>query len=47
MIVKTNNGVERQNRELKHGFLKDYNYTSLSGLMTVLVEQYLPDKYNK
>ena len=45
--VKTNNSVERQNRVLKHDYLKNYSDTSFSGLITVLVEQYLPDKYSR
>lgn len=47
MIITTNNGVERQNRELKHSYLKDYKDSSLSGLMSVLVNHYLPDKYER
>ena len=37
--VNTNNGVERQNRTLKYDYLQPYRDTSLSGVMTVLVEK--------
>ena len=47
LIVNTNNGVERKNRDFKYEFLKPYKSKSLSGMVTVLVEQFLPDIYNR
>lgn len=46
--VNTNNGVEALNRVLKYSFLpRRKKATSLSGLITVLVEAYLPESYQK
>ncbi len=45
--VNTNNGLKRQNRTLKHDFLQPYRDSSLTGLTTVIVEQYLPDAWLK
>ena len=44
IVVNTNNGVERKNKDFKHEFLKPYKDNSLSGMVTVLVEQFLPAK---
>ena len=45
--VNTNNGIESQNRALKHDYLKSYRDSTLTGLMTVLVEKFHPDAYRK
>jgi len=45
--VNTNNGVERKNRDLKYGYLSKYRDKSLSGMVTVVVEQSLPQKYKR
>jgi len=45
--VSTNNGVERQNRALKHDYLSAYRDRTLSGVMTLLVEKFHPDAYRK
>ena len=45
VIIKTNNGVERQNKDFKREFLVDHKENTLSGMLTVLVESFLPDKY--
>ncbi|XP_066929672.1 uncharacterized protein [Clytia hemisphaerica] len=45
VAVNTNNGTETQNKTFKHKYLKAYRDKSLSGMMTVLVEQFLPQKY--
>ena len=45
--VNTNNGVERKNKDFKHEFLKPYKDISLSGIITVLLEQFLSAKENK
>ena len=47
IIGNTNNGVERQNKDLKHEYLKKYKDNSLSGMITVLIEQFLPDKFRR
>ena len=47
IVVNTNNGVERQNKDLKHEYLKDYRDNSLSGMITVLVERFLPEKFRR
>ena len=47
IIVNTNNGDERQNKDLKHEYLKQYKDNSLSGMITVLIEQFLPDKFRR
>jgi len=43
----TNNGVERQHRALKYDYLLSYRNSTLSGLITVLVERFHPDSYRK
>ncbi|KAJ7394834.1 hypothetical protein OS493_000669 [Desmophyllum pertusum] len=45
--INTNNGIERQNESLKYQYLKDRNNNSLSGMITILIEEFLPDKYRK
>jgi len=45
--VMTNNGVERQNRALKYDYLLSYRNSTLSGLVSVLVERFHPDAYQK
>ena len=44
MSVHTNNGVERKNKDFKHQYLAQFKDKSLSEMITVLVEQFLPDK---
>ena len=43
VVVDTNNGVERQNKDLKCEYLKQFKDNTLSGMLTVLIEQFLPD----
>ena len=43
----TNNGVEHQNNTLKHCHLHRHKTNSLTGMLTVLVEDLLPDKYER
>ena len=38
IVVNTNNGAERQNKDLKHEYLKRFKDSSLSDMITVLVE---------
>ena len=45
--INTNNGTERQNESLKYQYLKDRNNNSLSGMITVVTEEYFPDKYRR
>jgi len=45
--VNTNNGVERQNRALKYEYLSAYRDTTITGLMTVLIDKFFPDAYRK
>ena len=46
--VNTNNGVEALNRVLKYSFLpRQKKAISLSGLITILVEAFLPESYHK
>ena len=46
--VNTNNGVEALNRVLKYSFLpRQKKAISQSGLITVLVEAFLPEIYEK
>jgi len=45
--VSTNNGVERQNRVLKYDYLTAYRDTSLSGLITLLLQRFLPDAFRR
>ena len=47
IVVNTNNGVERKNREFKCDFIKQYKDNTLSGMVTVLVEQFIPDTYSR
>ena len=47
IVVNTNNGVERKNREFKYDFLKQYKAKTLSGMVTILVEQFIPDTYSR
>nr|XP_047144725.1 uncharacterized protein LOC124818213 [Hydra vulgaris] len=46
-VVNTNNGVERKNRDFKHEFLNQYKDNSLSGMVTVLVDQFIPETYSR
>ncbi|XP_065680304.1 uncharacterized protein LOC124806293 [Hydra vulgaris] len=40
----TNNGVERQNASFKYSYLKRYNSSSLTGMLTLLTEEFFTDK---
>ena len=43
--INTNNGVERQNKAFKYDYLEGHKHATLSGMLTILVEEFLPDKY--
>ena len=45
--VHTNNGVKRKNKDFKHQHLVQFRDKSLSGMITVLTEQFLPDNEKK
>lgn len=47
MRVNTNNGLERQNKLFKYTYLKSHRNNSLSGMPTILIEEFLPDNYNR
>ena len=46
-MVNTNNGFERQNKNLKSEYLKQYKDNSLSEMITVFIEQFLLDKFKR
>ena len=45
--VNANNGVERKNRDFKYEYLSQCKDKSLSGMLTVLIEQFFPDKQKR
>ena len=45
--MNTNNGIEAQNRLLKHSYLSQKKNLTLSSLLSVLLRQFLPDNYEK
>ena len=47
IMVNTNNGVERQNKDLKCEYLKQCKDNSLSEMIAVFIEQFLPDKFKR
>ena len=47
IVFDTNNGVERQNKDFKYEYLRQFKDNTLSGMLTVLIEQFLPDKYKR
>ena len=38
IVVDTNNGVERQNKDFKYEYLKQFKDNTLSGMLTVMIE---------
>ncbi|XP_064632039.1 uncharacterized protein LOC135490656 [Lineus longissimus] len=42
--VRTNNGLERQNKLFKHTYLKHYSEKSLSKMLTTLIKEFLPER---
>ena len=47
IVVRTNNGTEQKNRDFKYEYLGQYKDNSVSGMATALLEQYLPDIYDR
>ena len=45
--ISTTNGVERQNRALKHHYLASHRDKTLIGLLSVLSTDFLPDNYSR
>ena len=45
--VNTNNGLERQNADFKHNHLASHRDKTLSGMLSVLVTEFLPEKYSR
>lgn len=45
--VNTNNGIERLNESFTYQYLKDRNKSSLSGMIAIPVEEFLPEKYQR
>lgn len=45
--INTNNGVERQNKAFKYDNLEGHKHATLSGMLSILIEEFLPDKYLK
>lgn len=45
--VNTNNGLERQNEDFKHNHLASHKDKTLSGMLSVLVTEFLPEKYSR
>ena len=45
--VSNTNGVERQNKSFKYEYLEGNKGANLSTMLTILVEDFVPDKYTK
>ena len=45
--MNTNNGIEAQNRLLKHSYLCQQKNITLSSLLSILLRHFLPDNYEK
>lgn len=45
--VNTNNGTEAQNKVLKYSYLPKKKSLTLSGIATLIIENYLPDAHHK
>ena len=43
----TNNGVERQNESFKYTYLQRHKNSSITGMLSILTEEFLLDKYEK
>ena len=47
ILVNTNDGVDRKNREFKYDFLKQCKGNTLSAMVTVLIQKFVPDTYSR
>ena len=45
MFTNTNNGTERLNEDLKYDELVNYKHCSLSEMLTVVIERFIPKHY--
>ena len=43
----TSNGVERQNESFKYQYLQKHSSSSLTGMLTILIEDFLVDKLER
>ena len=43
----TNNGVERQNESFKYSYLQRHKNSSVTGMLSILIEEFLLDKYER
>ena len=43
--INTNNGVETQNETFKHTNLNKHHGSSLTGMLSILIEEYFPEQY--
>nr|XP_047145432.1 uncharacterized protein LOC124818498 [Hydra vulgaris] len=44
--VNTNNGIERQNQSFKYSFLEKRKNSSLTAMLSICIEEFLPHKYD-
>ena len=47
IVVRTNDGVEPQHKDLKYEYLKQFKDNTLGDMFTVLIEQFLLDKWKR
>ena len=47
VAVNTNNGLERQNEDFKYYHLANHRDKTLSGMLSVLIAEFLPEKYSR
>ena len=47
MMVNTNNGTERLNEDLKYNELVEYKNCTLSDLLNVVIDRFIPKLYEK
>ena len=45
VVVDTNNEAQRQNKDFKYEYSKQLKDNTLSGMFTVLIEQFVLGKY--
>ena len=47
VIINTKNGVEKQNKTFKHTYFKKHHPSSLPGMLSILIEEYFPEQYER
>nr|XP_047137617.1 uncharacterized protein LOC105845536 [Hydra vulgaris] len=45
--INTNNGTERQNQSFKYSFLEKQKTSSLTAMLCICIEEFLPHNYDK